>query len=152
MQQVANTLLIHNDQVLMIKKPSKNWYAAPGGKMELGESIKQTAEREFQEETGLTLVQPKLSSVFTFVMKEAEDVEQWMMYTFVAKNYIGELNLQTKEGKLEWIPINDVLGRPMAEGDRFIVEHAISESTDVLTGTFYYTKQFQLIDHIIDRE
>lgn len=151
-QQVANTILINGDDILMIKKPSKNWYSAPGGKLEFGESIKQTAKREFKEETGLHLDKLELSSVFTFVMKEAEKETQWMMYTFVANEFSGELLKESREGQLEWISMKKIDEIPMAEGDRFIIKHAISEKTSVLTGTFYYTNEFELIDHIIDRD
>src|SRR5690625_4213505 len=135
MQQVANTILMNGDDILMIKKPSRNWYSAPGGKLEFGESIKQTAIREFKEETGLVIDKLDLSSVFTFVMKEAEKEKnsQWMMYTFVAKDFKGEILDESKEGKLEWVSIHDIAEIPMAEGDRFIIEHAISEKTSELT-------------------
>lgn len=154
MQQIANTVLINQDKILMIKKPSKNWYSAPGGKMEFGESVLQAAIREFYEETGLRLINPKLSSVFTFVIEDEEEKSQyqWMMHTFVANDFDGELLIESKEGKLEWVSTHDISNLPMAEGDRLLIEHAISPSKDVLTGTFLYTNQFKLLNHTIDIE
>ncbi len=39
MQRIANLLAVQNDQVLLLQKPRRGWYVAPGGKMESGESI-----------------------------------------------------------------------------------------------------------------
>ena len=51
MQRIANLLVIKDGQVLLLKKPRRDWYVAPGGKMESGESIFEAAVREFKEET-----------------------------------------------------------------------------------------------------
>ena len=54
-----------DNKVLMIKF-SKKWgnvYAPPGGKFEKGESPLDCIIREFKEETGLTLVNPKLQGI-----------------------------------------------------------------------------------------
>ena len=39
MQRIANLLVLKNDNVLLLKKPRRNWYVAPGGKSNPGESI-----------------------------------------------------------------------------------------------------------------
>ncbi|TFB24343.1 8-oxo-dGTP diphosphatase [Filobacillus milosensis] len=141
MQRVTNAIYINQNHVLMIKKPRRNWYSAPGGKMEFGESITQAVIREFQEETGFTLKNPKLSSVFTFVMDQEEE---WMLFTYFSEEADGKLLSETPEGKLEWIPINQVLNLPMAKGDKEIIKHAINQPQSVLSGTFYYSKEFEL--------
>ncbi|WP_175614570.1 8-oxo-dGTP diphosphatase [Piscibacillus halophilus] len=147
MQRITNAVYIQNGKVLMLKKPRRNWYAAPGGKMEPGESIYQAVIREYKEETGLSLLKPKLSSVFTFVM---EDESEWMMFTYYCHQAEGEVLSNTPEGILEWVSVNQVLDLPMAEGDRTIIEHALHPSEFVLTGTFYYTYDFQLQKKIVD--
>ena len=55
MQRIANLLVIKDNKVLLLKKPRRDWYVAPGGKMEIGESIFEAASREFTEETNATL-------------------------------------------------------------------------------------------------
>ncbi len=137
-------------QVLMLKKPRRGWYVAPGGKMESGEHIKQSASREFYEETGLTVDDPELRGVFTFVMKEGENVvQEWMMFTFYAEQHSGHLLEESPEGELEWVSLNEVLKKPMAEGDRKYFEHILNSNEQVY-GTFTYTTDFQLIDVVLD--
>ncbi|MBN8235407.1 8-oxo-dGTP diphosphatase [Halobacillus kuroshimensis] len=150
MQRVANCILRSNDKILMLKKPRRGWYVAPGGKMEPGENIKDSAVREFKEETGLDIENPELRGSFTFIMREEEKTAQeWMMFTFYTTSYTGELLEESEEGELEWVPVDEVLNKPMAEGDREIFRHILS-SDHQLYGTFVYTTDFQLIDQDLD--
>ena len=38
MQRVTNCVLIRDNEVLLLQKPRRNWWVAPGGKMERGET------------------------------------------------------------------------------------------------------------------
>ncbi|MCM3226466.1 MULTISPECIES: NUDIX hydrolase [Bacillaceae] len=150
MQRVANCILAVDDKVLLLKKPSKGWYSAPGGKMELGESVKETAVREFWEETGLTIHEPELRGTFTFVIKKGEKVvHEWMMFTFFAEEYTGDLLEESQEGKLEWIDKKKIKDLPMAEGDRDIFAHMFN-TDEPLFGTFVYTEDRQLLQSKLD--
>ncbi|MRG84732.1 NUDIX hydrolase [Salinibacillus xinjiangensis] len=150
MQRVTNCVLQSDNQILMLKKPRRNWYAAPGGKMEPGENIKQAVKREFKEETDLTLVDPELKGVFTFVIQEdGETVKEWMMFTFACKKYEGKLTDYCREGELEWVPFQDVLTKDMAEGDKTIFDHCMNRD-EVLYGTFTYTSDYQLLSLQLD--
>ncbi|WP_406944667.1 8-oxo-dGTP diphosphatase [Halobacillus sp. SY10] len=150
MQRVANCILKVDDSVLMLKKPRRGWYVAPGGKMEAGENIKDSVVREFKEETGLSIEKPELRGSFTFVMREEEKTaHEWMMFTFYSTSYSGDLLDESEEGELEWVPVKEVLQKPMAEGDRRIFKHILSSEEQVY-GTFVYTTDFRLIDQDLD--
>ena len=60
MQRIANLLVVKDEHVLLLKKPRRGWYVAPGGKMDPGESIYEAAVREFTEETGAKPIDPHL--------------------------------------------------------------------------------------------
>lgn len=54
----ADALVLHDDQVLLIKRgrePFKGMWAMPGGFQEFGEHPSTTVTREVQEETGVTI-------------------------------------------------------------------------------------------------
>lgn len=145
MQRIANLIAIQDGKVLLLKKPRRDWYVAPGGKMESGESIYEAAIREFQEETNVTPIQPRLKGVYTMVIKEDEQIiDEWMLYTFLAESVVGIPFEQTREGQLEWHPIESLAHLPMAEGDRVNLLFAVA-SDGVQYGTFEYTKDFQLL-------
>lgn len=150
MQQVTNCIVIDQNQLLVLKKPKHGWYAIPGGKMEFGETIRESVIREYKEETGLQLHDPRLAGVFTFtVLDEDESKREWMMYTFICHKYSGKLVEFCREGELEWIDIKKIKNLPMAEGDRMIYQY-IFNSDHVVTGTFNYTKADELISYRID--
>ncbi|WP_079527098.1 8-oxo-dGTP diphosphatase [Halobacillus hunanensis] len=150
MQRVANCILRKDNHILMLKKPRRGWYVVPGGKMEAGENIKDSVVREFHEETGLRIKDPELKGSFTFIMKEDDQtVQEWMMFTFYTTDYQGELLEVSEEGQLEWVAVEEVLDKPMAEGDRYIFNHILSSEEQVY-GTFIYTTDFQLIDQELD--
>ena len=93
-----------DNSVLMIKF-SKKWgqvYAPPGGKFETGETPLDCIMREFYEETGLTLINPRLQGISYW-----KDTKEGMIFIFVAEEFSGELSLTSSEGELEWIRIED---------------------------------------------
>jgi len=151
MQRVTNCLYIMDGRALMLQKPRRNWWVAPGGKMESGESIRDSVIREYYEETNLRISNPVLKGIFTMVnLRGDEIVNEWMLFSFCAKEAEGEALVDTEEGRLEWHPIADIPSLPMAEGDRQILDHLI-HGTDVLMGTFRYTEDFELIDYKLER-
>ena len=95
-----------DDQVLMIKF-SKKWgqvYAPPGGKFETGESPLDCIIREFYEETGLTLIRPRLQGISYW-----HDLAEGIIFVYVADEYEGKLCMTSSEGTLEWVKIDDLL-------------------------------------------
>lgn len=153
MQRIANLLVEKNGQVLLLKKPRRGWYVAPGGKVDAGESIYEAAVREFQEETGATAIEPQLKGTYTMVIKDEQTnhvLDEWMLFTFIAHDLSGVPYGETREGLLEWHPVEALHHLPMAEGDRTNLLFAVSES-GMQFGTFTYTEQFQLLDEKIQQ-
>lgn len=151
MQRIANLLAIKDNQVLLLQKPRRDWFVAPGGKMESGESIYEAAIREFQEETNLTPKDVHLKGVYTMVIKDQNiQVDEWMLFTFIARDVEGEPFKETREGILTWQPIENIKTLPMAEGDRTNLLFAI-EQAGMQYGTFEYTTDFELIEEKIQQ-
>ncbi|TLS38558.1 NUDIX hydrolase [Pseudalkalibacillus caeni] len=150
MQRVTNCILKKDDQVLMLQKPRRGWWVAPGGKMEPEESIKDSVVREFREETGIYLKNPTLKGIFTFIIKENDTiVSEWMMFTFLATEFDGESVDECEEGKLSWIPADEMLDLPMAPGDHHLLEYVLKGS-GMIFGTFTYTPDFKLLSYRLD--
>lgn len=151
MRRVTNCFLMDKDRVLLLQKPSKGWWVAPGGKMESGESIAEAVKREYREETGLSISKVQLASVFTVLMIDGENIfDEWMMFSFKAADFAGTLVENSPEGKLQWVELAKVDELPMAEGDKIIFRHLQNDKP--LLGTFVYTKDWKLMDYRIDEE
>ncbi len=97
--------LIKDNKVLMIKF-SKKWgqvYAPPGGKFESGETPLDCIIREFYEETGLTLINPRLQGISYW-----KDSSEGIIFVYVADDFKGDLKVVSEEGTLEWIKLEDL--------------------------------------------
>ncbi|MCY7675300.1 8-oxo-dGTP diphosphatase [Bacillus safensis] len=150
MQRVTNCVLHHEDQVLLLQKPRRGWWVAPGGKMESGESVKDSVVREYREETGIYILNPQLKGVFTFIIKEGDQiVQEWMMFTFMADSFTGKNVTESEEGILKWHDVKEVPHLPMAPGDSHILDFML-KGKGLLHGTFTYTPDFELIAYRLD--
>nr|WP_239584662.1 8-oxo-dGTP diphosphatase [Kurthia huakuii] len=148
-QRIANLLVKKDGKVLLLKKPRRGWYVAPGGKMEDGESIFEAATREYHEETGTTALDVHLKGVFTMVIKRGDKViNEWMLYTFLAYDLEGTPYGETREGVLEWRDAEDLKTLPMNEGDRIDLLFAVNEP-GIQYGTFTYTEEYELLNSTV---
>lgn len=150
LQRVTNCVLQDGDKILLLQKPRRGWWVAPGGKMEQGESIKDTVVREFREETGIYLKNPNVKGIFTFIIKDGDRiVSEWMMFTFLATEYDGMNVNESEEGRIAWQSIEDVQALPMAPGDYHIIDYVV-KGTGIIYGNFTYTPDFELISYRLD--
>ncbi|MGM0845732.1 MAG: NUDIX hydrolase [Bacillota bacterium] len=150
MQRVTNCLYMNEDKVLLLQKPRRNWWVAPGGKMEQGESIRDAVIREYREETGIYLRNADVKGIFTFIIKEGDKiVSEWMMFSFFATEADGVNLTECEEGILEWHDLEEIKNLPMAEGDRHILEYMV-HGKGTIYGTFTYTPDFKLLAYKLD--
>jgi 8-oxo-dGTP diphosphatase len=150
MQRVTTCVLKKGDHILLLQKPRRNWWVAPGGKMMQGETIREAVKREYREETGIYLKDPNLKGVFTFVIKEGNEVvNEWMMFTFFATKFAGDNKATCEEGILSWKHIDDIQLLEMAAGDHHILDYMLNGS-GMIYGTFVYTPDFELLSYRCD--
>jgi 8-oxo-dGTP diphosphatase len=138
------------NKILLLQKPRRGWWVAPGGKMEPGESVKDSCIREFKEETGIHLANPNIKGIFTFIMKDDDKVvSEWMMFTFFATKGDGQILHETDEGILAWHDADQIKQLPMAQGDYHILDYMI-HGKGLIYGTFTYTPDFKLVNYRLD--
>jgi 8-oxo-dGTP diphosphatase len=70
----VGALVIHEGKVLLVKRgvaPNEGLWAVPGGSLELGESLRECAERETLEETGVVVRAETPIYAFDYVERDA---------------------------------------------------------------------------------
>ncbi len=98
--------LVHSeDAYLLQNRVKEDWkgYTLPGGHIETGESIVDAIVREIKEETGLTILNPKLCGVKQFPIEDG----RYIVFLFCADEYEGEL-ISSEEGDMHWIKKEDL--------------------------------------------
>ncbi|PZN12055.1 MAG: 8-oxo-dGTP diphosphatase [Bacillota bacterium] len=101
--------LVRDGRVLLLerrKPPNAGRWNAPGGKLEAGEDPVAGIVREFAEETGLRLIDPRLRCILQFHELHGAWRPQ-MIFTFLAEKAEGTLTPST-EGRLAWWPLEQV--------------------------------------------
>ncbi|MBN2516294.1 MAG: NUDIX hydrolase [Deltaproteobacteria bacterium] len=69
----VGAVVIKDSKVLLVRRgipPSKGLWAIPGGHIELGETIQETAEREIFEETGIVIKAGEPMYAFDLIEKD----------------------------------------------------------------------------------
>ncbi|XQY91308.1 NUDIX hydrolase [Metabacillus sp. HB246100] len=90
----------HNEMLLQLRRDNNCW-GFPGGSLEMGERVEETAKRELYEETGLLAKELLLFNVFSgqdFYYKYPNGDEVYNVVTaYICKNYEGTLRKEEKE-------------------------------------------------------
>lgn len=125
---------------------NKNKWIGVGGHFETGESPEECLLREVKEETGLTLTSYRFRGIITFATDTFE-TEYMCLYT--ADGFEGELT-DCNEGKLAWIPKDEIWNLNLWEGDRIFLRMLL-ENAPFFSMKLYYEGE-HLQEVVIDGE
>jgi mutator protein MutT len=109
----VGAVIIKDGKILLEKRknePGKGKWSIPGGLVELGETVEQTAMREVKEETGLEVEKPEHIDVVDNITRD-ENGE--IKYHFVIIDYFvklkgGTVKAASDAEELKWVSLNDV--------------------------------------------
>ncbi len=117
--------LEENGCYLMIHRTKKkndinqDKWIGPGGHVEKGESPEECIQREMREECGITLADPALRGIITFVSDTCGEI---YIFLFTATRHEGTLNSDCAEGFLKWVPKAQLPELSLWEGDRIFLD------------------------------
>ena len=103
-------LIYKDDQYLLQDRVKDDWkgFALPGGHIEVGESIVDAVIREMKEETGLTVVNPKLCGVKQFPIKGGNyENGRYLVFLYKADQFFGDI-ASSEEGNMHWVKKDDL--------------------------------------------
>lgn len=96
-------MVCRGNEILLQNRRKEDWrgYALPGGHIEPDESIVDGVIREMREETGLTILRPKLCGVKQFPIEGG----RYLVFLFKTEEFEGTLR-SSEEGEMEWVSRN----------------------------------------------
>ena len=143
----------NNGRWLMMQRVKKNqdenagkWIGI-GGHLEKDESPEECIRREAREEAGMELSGLRLRGILTFILP-AWGNELTFLYT--AKTDTVQLP-ECDEGILEWIPVKDVMGLSLWEGDRVFLP-LLQSDEGFFSMKLIYDEEGNLLSYILEKQ
>ena len=123
-------LIEKGSAILLQNRVKKDWqgYTLPGGHVEKGESFVDAVIREMKEETGLTVLNPRLCGVKQFPILDGEaESGRYIVFLFEADEFKGELT-SSEEGQMHWVSRRELDGVNLVEDFDDLIDVMLSDS------------------------
>lgn len=104
------------------RQPLINLIGWPYGKIHLGESVKEAAERELEEKTGLKASLRHVGDGYATTLEAGEPVSQIMFHMFYGRNPLGTIFAQSDIGQPFWAAENEIGGEGYMPNVKYLLE------------------------------
>lgn len=135
MRAIIGTLayVVRDGSVLMVHRQRRGddhrgKYNGLGGKLELDEDVVGCIVRELQEEAGITPTSLRLRGTVSWP-GFGSDGSDWFGFVFLVDAFAGEPPEHNDDGPLAWVPVAELDGLPMWEGDRYFLPLVFDEDS-----------------------
>jgi 8-oxo-dGTP pyrophosphatase MutT (NUDIX family) len=131
----ANVIVVNESgAVLMIHRTDNDNWALPGGAMDLGESLVDTAVRETKEETGIDCEVTGLVGIYTdpkhvIVYTSDGEARQEFSVVFTARPTGGQPTPSSETRDVVWVERDRIADLTMDRSMRMRIEHWLEDRT-----------------------
>jgi 8-oxo-dGTP diphosphatase len=129
----VGAIIVESGRVLLIKRghaPLKGEWSIPGGLLEVGETLRQAAEREALEETGLTVRTTDLVGVFDRVIPDEQQrtIYHYVLIDFLCEKVSGDLGASGDAEEAGWFTLKEIAELPLAEDTAAVIRTALQKA------------------------
>ncbi len=108
----VGAVVVHNNRILLIrrgKEPAMGEWAIPGGRVELGETMREAAAREVMEETCVSIRPGELVYFFETIQPDPDGRIRfhYAIFDFMAEYLAGEPNPRDDAVDARWVSAAD---------------------------------------------
>jgi len=126
--------IVQKNQILLMKRkkrPYLGYWALPGGKLKIDESIPECVVREVKEKTGLD---SKFSHTASVIHSRSFEGKTYKNSVVIFLTIVKPLSTQIKEseeGKLEWFPLKNLQPARIIPSDYHMIKDHLKEITRI---------------------
>ena len=111
----VGAIVFRNNRVLLVRRgqpPSQDLWAIPGGRVELGETLQEAAEREILEETGITIHAREPVYTFDYIERgeSASPRFHYVIIDLTADHVAGEIMAGDDAAEARWVAADELAG------------------------------------------
>ena len=128
-QQVSiKGILCRNNKILFLKTAKKGMYELPGGRMDFGESVKQTFKREIEEELGFEKIKMgNLINTWSFTNIRENINYHFIIFDFEFFTDESKIKLSDEHTEYRWIGLEELDKFEMKEGHKESIRKYFNE-------------------------
>jgi len=125
----VGAVIIENGRALLVRRgtePLKGEWSIPGGVVELGETLRQSAVREAKEETGLEVDAGEVLEVVDRIMRDPEHKVQYhyVLVDFICRRIAGEAHAGADASEVRWITAEELRSFPVSDSAAAVIRKA----------------------------
>lgn len=136
----SSAILMRDDRFLLVRRknpPAAELFAFPGGRAEPGETAEEAAIREFKEETGLTVFNPRLFATYDLETRDKDGTlsHHFFLSVFrVEEDGRQEPVAEDDASECGWYSAADIRNLPVPESVLECVERIVAEGREARHG------------------
>ncbi|HEV2112646.1 MAG TPA: NUDIX hydrolase [Terriglobales bacterium] len=128
----AGAVIIHQGRVALVRRasaPRRGEWSIPGGLVELGETLRQAAEREALEETGLTVKAGEVLEVFESLERDSAGkvLYHYVVVDFECQLTSGELRAGSDVSDARWASENELAALGVSEAATKVIRKGFAK-------------------------
>src|SRR5205807_4537122 len=129
----VGAIIVECGRVLLIKRakaPLLGEWSIPGGMLELGETLRQGAEREALEETGLVVRATDLLGVFDRIVPDdvIRTLYHYVLVDFLCQKVSGDLHAAADAADARWFSADELQLHPLPADTITVLALALSRN------------------------
>jgi ADP-ribose pyrophosphatase len=128
----VGAIIVDGGRVALVKRgqaPLLGEWSIPGGMLELSETLRQGAEREALEETGLAVRATELLGVFDRVLLDDEKQCQYhyVLIDFLCERISGDLHAAGDAADARWFTVEEISELPLSEDTASVIRMGLEK-------------------------
>lgn len=107
----VSAIVVDGDKVLLVRRgrpPAKGAWSFPGGRLELGETLRDAVRRELFEECGLRIAVGPIVDVVEMIGVEEGETVHWVVVDYLARAVAGRARAGDDAAELRWAALGEL--------------------------------------------